>query len=223
MAKSREKAPDAPLTRRQQLFVERLSQDPRRNSAEAAREAGYTCKNPDDYKKVGWALMNLPENAHVQAAYKKLSEERWKKATSVTDEQVMEMLTAQAFASRERIARPGPDGRLECTPFEELWPEERWLVDYYRVITLNDGSGDTVLQPVLVPRQKAVELLAKAKGLFVERIKHEGGLSLEAERESLRQALAELADFGYPGEFTGPEGGCSVDEAPITGQKLDPV
>lgn len=195
----KQRKPDVALTQRQQMFIEHLSQDPRRNLAEAARRAGYNCQKDSAFKKVGWELMNSPRYAKVQAAHQLLMEERRARWTNTTDARILEVLTAMVLVPRHRIARPGPDGRLICTPVEDLWPEEEWLIDYYRQTTLNDGSGETVLQPVLVSRLKALELLAKARGLFVDRVRHEGKISLEDERRSLRAALDELSAHGYPG------------------------
>jgi hypothetical protein len=115
----------------------------------------------------------------------------------------MQMLTAQAFAPRHRVMSRDKNGELNVTPIEDLWPEEEWLIDSYRAIALNDGSGDMVVVPQLVSRQVAVISLAKARGMFLERIKLDVG-SLTAEKESLKSALAELANTELPGQLDQP-------------------
>lgn len=196
--------PNRPLTQRQQRFIEILSQDPRSNQAAAAEKAGYQCKHGTTYKTIGWSLMNQAAYVNVQAAYKKLAEERWAKYTNVTDEKIYHLLTVLAFGDRRRIMTIEND-QVKVTPPEELWPEEEWLIDSYKVLALNDGSGDTIAMPKLVDRATAVQMLCKARGMFIERVQVDASVTVEQARESLKGALAELAAPGIPGPLDQPE------------------
>jgi hypothetical protein len=182
-SRKKSQSPDKELTPLQQSFINHLSQDPRQDLAKAARAAGYAADS------AGWDLMHLPQYAHVQAAYKVLADERFAKFANCTDEDVFRLFTVWAFGDRRKIRRV-MCGELTV---DDLWPEEEWLIDSYRAISRNDGSGDFVYAPEMVSRREAAVILAKMKGMLRERVQLDASIEFEAAQKSLDGKLDMLA------------------------------
>lgn len=183
----------------QRAFIEALAKDPRQNLTAAAKAAGYSAKSAT---KTASDLMNLPQFQHVQIAYQKLVDERFAASTNKTDEDIFRILTAQAFGDRRAIQRV-VDGKMVVTDSDDLFPEQEWMVDHYKVRSLNDGTGDTYLEPVLVSRLEAIKSLAKIRGLMREKVDVEAHVTIAEARESLKGKLAGLAALGYSGQVAG--------------------
>jgi len=198
-SKKRPAKPGKKLLPMQRAFIEALAKDPRQNLTAAAKAAGYS---PKAASKTASDLMNLPQYQHVQIAYQKLVDERFAQFTDKKDEDIFRILTAQAFGDRRGIQKI-VDGKLVVVDSDELFPEQEWLIDHYRQRSLNDGTGDTFLEPVLVNRLDAVKSLAKIRGLMREKVDVEATITITEARESLKSKLAGFAALGYSGQVPG--------------------
>jgi hypothetical protein len=186
--------PGKKMTPAQQAFVRHLAADPKGNQTRAAIEAGYNAKTATEMAS---QLMNLPKYRHVQAAYQALVDARLAKL-NVTEDKIERTLAAIAFGDQRRIQRL-VDGKLVLTDSDELFPEDALMIQGYKEVSLNDGTGETKVIPVFADRTRAAVTLAKIKGMLRERIEAKIDVHIHSAREALKSSLARLATAGGPG------------------------
>lgn len=182
------------LTPAQKAFVRHLAADPRGDQTKAAIAAGYS---PRSATGIASDLMCLPKFRHVQEAYQRLVDARLAKL-DVTEDKIERTLAAIAFGDQRKIQKL-VDGKLVLTDSDDLHPEEALMIQGYREVSLNDGTGETKVVPVFADRARAVTTLAKIKGLLRERIEAKIDVTIHDARQNLKSRLASLAAADSPG------------------------
>nr|WP_321503281.1 terminase small subunit [uncultured Dethiosulfovibrio sp.] len=155
------------LTAKQAAFVEEYLVD--LNATAAATRAGYA---PKSARKVGSNLLTLP---HVQAAIEEALAER-RERVEVTQDQVVAELARIAFGNPQDVMEWGPGG-VRLRPSSELTPDQAAMVAEVSETTSQNGGS---LRLKTHDKVRALELLGKHLGMFVERSKMdvEGGLEV---------------------------------------------
>ncbi len=192
------------LNARQQEFILVLAADPKGNQTLAAEKAGFSKKCA---KSTGHKLMHLPQFAHVQAAYQDLVDKRLAKY-DVTDDRIIQALSIIAFGDRTRIHTTKP---------EDLFPEERILVDGYKTRSLNDGTSKVRVEVIMPDRERAIDKLCKIRGMYRNRHEVKLDVSIAAARqveESILGSLAKLAAASDPAFLAGEPPAGEVSGAP---------
>ena len=149
------------MNAKQQRFAEEYLVD--LNATQAAIRAGYSQKTA--YAQ-GQRLLKHVEVAEFIAA----AQDERSKATGITAEKVMEKLAEIAFADPRKLF--SSDNVVK--PIAELDLETVTCIDGFEVRELAGDMPGTVTKVKLANRLKALELLGKHFGQFVDRVSHEG-------------------------------------------------
>ena len=160
-----------PLTLKQKMFVKEYLID--FNATRAAKAAGYSEKTAHQAGK---------ENIHkptIKAAISAAIEERSKRI-DVTIDRITQELALVAFARMGEFVRIDDSGIVQAIPIEELGVKDSVIrkVKDKRVIrttkgTENSPDGEQILDATfefeLHDKLKALEMLGKYKGMFIEK------------------------------------------------------
>lgn len=171
------------LTAMQQEFVRALAKDARANQTKAAKTAGYSEKKATC---IGSQLMALP---HVQDAYVAEVEKLRPSIKNIDESWLIEKLAAIASAHARDY--------LEISSAEDakdLFPDQSLAIQRFVKKTLNDGSGDFIIEAILCDKMQAIKTIAQMKGLL--RNQHDVKIELttaKAESESFLGRMVELA------------------------------
>ncbi len=154
------------------------------NSAKAARLAGYS-DHRGTSKSTGSRLMQDP------AVIAMVEEERQARAhrLRVSEERIVEAYAAIAFGDFRSVVRYH-DGKVEIIPSDDLTDDEAMLVASVETRTRTDQDGNvTVTTRIkLEDRQRALEALARIKGMFCDRLEVEHGeTGIVEEMAAIRQ------------------------------------
>lgn len=194
--------PGKQLTGQQREFLQALSADPKQDQTKAAIKAGYS---PKTAKGTASKLMNLPCFAHVQAAYKALVDSRMARY-NVTNERIIQELSIIALGDRSRISRK-EDGKVIIADSDELFPDERVMVEGYREKSKNDGTDGTMIEVIQHSKVDALKTLAKIRGMLRERHEVKLDVSISASRQIEQDVLGKLAGLAAArGASPAPEG-----------------
>ena len=166
------------------------------NSAKAARLAGYS-DHRGTSKSTGSRLMQEP------AVIAMVEEERQARAhrLRVSEERIVGAYAAIAFGDFRSVVRYH-SGKVEITPSDDLTDDEAMLVASVETRTRTDKEGNvTVTTRIkLEDRQRALEALARIKGMLCERLEVEYGetgiadeMAQLRERRRLRLAAGNAA------------------------------
>lgn len=183
---ARKKKPAKPwkkLTEQQKVFVAALCADPKFNGKAAATKAGYS-----QPKTSAWELQNLPQYAHVQAAIRHEVNQRLAQFGMDATEW---MSRACAMIKTDRRDLWSWDGeKLEITRTDDLTPEQALLI---RDINRAEMDYGNTTRLKLIDPTPYFLMVAKALGLFRERIEIDASAEFKAAEESLNRKLDQLA------------------------------
>jgi phage terminase small subunit len=147
------------LTAKQRRFTDEYLID--LNATQAVMRAGYAAKNIKTAGEIGKQLLQKPEIKEcVGAAIAKRS-----KRTEVTADHVVQELARIAFVDPRQIFEWGPDG-VVLRPSKELTDDESAIVAEVSETRSETGGS---LKVKRFDKLKALELLGKHLGMFVER------------------------------------------------------
>jgi len=160
---------DRPLLIREEIFVNEYFVD--FNASRAFRAAGYKTDPSKDAHRV----LSRPSVAKAVAARKKKMAE----ANDVSANRVIEELRRVGFLN----ARDLFDAEGNLIPVNKLPEAVAAAIHPTEVVQRNLAAGDGVTDRVhrirVHDKLKALELLGKKLGLFVEKVEHSGGISLQ--------------------------------------------
>lgn len=172
------------LNQRQKLFVREYLADS--NGSRAAIAAGYS---PNSARDIASELLRKP---HVAEAIAK-EQARLVTAADIRAEDVILGLKRIAFADIGDLV----DKHGDPLPLNKLPPDLAKTIASFEVESL---GGNRITQKVKLPdRLKALELLGKRLGLFVDKVQHEAGPSLEELVLKSMKAKQEPAEPPLPG------------------------
>jgi phage terminase small subunit len=164
---------------RRRLFARHMADC--ENAAKAARLAGYS-SHPGTSRSTGSRLMQDP------AVVAMVEEERAARAhrLRVSEERIVEAYAAIAFGDFRSVVRYH-DGKVEITPSDDLTEDEAMLVASVvtRTRTDQDGNVTVTTRIKLNDRQRALEALARIKGVFRDKVEVEAS-GVAAEMAELR-------------------------------------
>lgn len=157
------------MTPKQERFVAEYLVD--LNATQAAIRCGYSEKTAYSQGQ------RLLKHVEVSAAIAGKTEKQLGKV-AVTAERVKERLAALAFSDIRDFYLP--DGNLK--PLHKLTSDQAAAIAGFEIIKKNavagDGKIDTVHKIKIADQLKALEMLGKHFGLFVERVEHSGALEI---------------------------------------------
>jgi phage terminase small subunit len=157
------------VTPKQERFVAEYLIDG--NGTRAYIAAGYS-KNG-----AAQSAERLLRNAEIAAAIAVKTSQQLEKV-GITAERVKERLATIAFADIRDLH--DTDGNLK--PLSALTKEQAAVIAQFEVIKKNAAAGDGVVDTVhkvrLADQMKALEMLGKHFGLFVEKVEHSGAMTL---------------------------------------------
>ena len=148
-----------PLTPKQQRFVEEYLVD--LNATAAAARAGYKEAN-----KQGPRLL---VNVGVAAAVQKAKDARSNR-TEITADRVLKELGRIAFLDPRKVMKWGPDGVTFLDSDGLTDDEARCVAEASETVTESGGS----IKVKLLDKLRALELIGKHLGMWVERHEHGG-------------------------------------------------
>lgn len=158
------------MTPKQERFVAEYLID--LNATRAAIAAGYSKKTAHSQGP------RLLEDVGVAAAVAKRTQAQLGKA-NITAERVKERLATIAFADIRDLH--DQDGNLK--PLHALTADQAAAISQFEVIKKNAEAGDGVIDRVhkvrLADQMKALEMLGKHFGLFIEKVEHSGALEIK--------------------------------------------
>lgn len=162
----------AKLNARQKRFVEEYLVD--LNASAAARRAGYSLKTAD---VSGHENLKKPEIAEAIAlAQKKRSEK-----TRITAERVLEELARIGFSDPRKLF----DAQGTLKPIAEWEEDSARAIASIETLEVFEGSGDSrtivghTKKVKLWDKVSALEKIARHLGMFIDRVKLEGGVQVE--------------------------------------------
>ena len=168
------------MNARQKRFVEEYLID--LNATQAAIRAGYSVKTA--YSAGQRQLKKVEVKNAVDAAL-----EKRRKANEVTAEKVIKELARIAFADPRKIFSWGPSG-VTLLPSEDLTDDEAAAVaEVSQTITESGGS----IKAKLHDKGKALELLGRHLGMFVDKSKVEVEAKINVFDDETRARLLEMA------------------------------
>lgn len=154
------------LTDKQERFVQEYLVD--LNATQAAIRAGYS---EHTARSQGQRLLTKVDiQAAIQARQAELREK-----TEITQERVLDELSAIAFAVGTDYSIINEDGEVEYTPTAELTERQRKAVAIAQT-----GRNGTEIK--MHDKVRALELLGKHLGIFTERVEHEGEIKVTLDR-----------------------------------------
>lgn len=154
------------LTDRQEVFCQEYIKD--FNGTQAAIRAGYKMKSANEIASENLAKPNIA--ARVKALIKETSQ----KNESMLDRIKAELIRI-AFANKKSVARWNQSG-VTFKDSDELTDDEAAsIAEVSETVTDNGGT----LKIKQHDKVKALELLAKMEGGFIQEVKHTGSISLE--------------------------------------------
>lgn len=141
------------------------------NGKQAAIRAGY---KPSNAESTASTLLRDP---NVSKAVAKKTQSQLTNV-GVTAERVKARLATIAFSDIRDLH--DVDGNLK--PLHTLTADQAAVISQFEVIKKNAEAGDGVIDRVhkirLADQLKALEMLGKHFGLFVERVEHSGGIEI---------------------------------------------
>jgi phage terminase small subunit len=142
------------------------------NATQAAIRCGYSAKTAASQGE------RLLRNADIAAAVAKQTQAQLGKA-NITAERVKERLATIAFAD----IRDLHDDQGNLKPLHTLTADQAAAISQFEVIKKNAEAGDGVIDRVhkvrLADQMKALEMLGKHFGLFIEKVEHSGALEIK--------------------------------------------
>lgn len=153
------------LTAKQERFCREYLVD--MNATQAAVRAGYSEKTAHS---CGPRLM---DNAGVIKKIRVLTDER-ARSLEITAERVLKELARVAFADPGDIVKVDERGRVKVTPTEQLTEDQR------RAIQSVSQTADGV-KIKMGDKLRALELVGKHIGLFIDRVEVHGNVRTETE------------------------------------------
>lgn len=141
------------------------------NATQAAIRAGYSERSAASQAE---ALLRNPEiaDAVAEKTQKQLDK------IEITAERVKARLGALAFSD----IRGFYDDAGNLKPLKDLTEEQAAAIAGFEVIKKNAAAGDGVIDTVhkikIADQLKALEMLGKHFGLFVEKVEHTGGITI---------------------------------------------
>ena len=150
------------LTRKQELFIKEYLVD--LNATAAAKRAKYSLKTAE---AIGAENLKKPMIlGRIQEAFQKRSER-----TEVTQDMVIAELSKIAFGDQREIARWDQEGNVRITPSSDISDDAAASISEIRQSVTSVGISFKVKK---YDKTKALELLGKHLGMFVERHEHAG-------------------------------------------------
>lgn len=146
-------------------------------------------------RKFGNAIHRRP---HVQDAIKRYQEEQWKRA-EMSPEEVVARLSEHGRVDITDYVTWEKDGTQTFTPTNELTPEQRAAIKQFTIKerVMIDREGIEVTERTidfkLNDPQRAMELVGKKHGLWVDKVEHDYKPP-DAARTQLGNFLARLAE-----------------------------
>ena len=156
--------PTRPLTPKQSRFVSEYLVD--LNATRAAIRAGYSARRAAEQ---GSENLAKPQIAEAIAVQQKAREAR----TGVTADRVIRELARIAFGNMRAVMRWGADG-VSLRESSELTDDEAALVSEVAETVSAAGGG---LKLKTHDKVKALELLGKHLGMFVDKVEHSGAIA----------------------------------------------
>jgi phage terminase small subunit len=145
------------LTPKQKRFVDEYLVD--LNASQSAIRAGFS---PRTARFIGYRLLTMPQiKEAIGVAQQDLS-----RRTEVTQERVIAELATIAFSNIGDIVSWGPDG-VSVKSADELSPE---VMASVADVSKSGGKEGGMVRVKLYDKLKALELLGKHLGLFVEKV-----------------------------------------------------
>jgi phage terminase small subunit len=174
------------------LFARRMADC--ENAAKAARLAGYSYY-PGTSRATGSRLMQDPAVVAMVEVERRERAQRLR----VSEGQLVEAYTAIAFGDFRSVVRYH-NGKVEITPSDDLTEDEVLLIASIETHTRTDKAGNVTVTTTikLQDRQRALEALARIKGVFRDRVEVEyanrGVADEMAELRQRRRALLAASD-----------------------------
>lgn len=156
--------PTRPLTPKQARFVSEYLVD--LNATQAAIRAGYSARTAAEQ---GFENLTKPQIADAIAVHQKAREAR----TGVTADRVISELARIAFGNQRAVMTWGADG-VSLRESTELTDDEAALVSEVAETVSAAGNG---LKLKTHDKVKALELLGKHLGMFVDKVEHSGSIA----------------------------------------------
>ena len=169
------------MTPKQSLFVQEYLID--LNATRAAIAAGYSKKTA---KQIGQENLTKPD---VKKAIDDAISERGKR-TEITQDRVLKELARIAFADPRSIAEWG-DGKMTLKDSASLSDDDAVAVSEVSQ-TITDGKAN--IKAKMYDKQKALELLGRHLGMFVEKKQIELDATVNLFDPAIRAELLALAD-----------------------------
>ena len=169
--------PTRPLTPKQARFVSEYLVD--LNATQAAIRAGYSARTAAD---IGRQLLGKTPVAEAIAARQKAREVR----TGVTADRVVAELARIAFGTTRAVMTWGADG-VALRESDTLSEDESAIVAEVSETVTQAGSS---LKLKTHDKVKALELLGKHMGMFVDKVEHSGSIGGLAERMAAARTRA---------------------------------
>lgn len=165
----------AALTPKQELFVSEYLVD--LNATQAAIRAGYTKRS------ARVQASRLLTNAAIQASIASAFANRIERL-ELTQDSVVKQLMAIAFSDIRDVVSWGDAGEIEMVPSDELTRDAAAALREVRSTTstviFHDGQERSTVYKAVKQHDKmrALELLGKHLGMFVDRVEHSGNVGL---------------------------------------------
>lgn len=156
--------PTRPLTPKQARFVSEYLVD--LNATQAAIRAGYSARTADD---IGRQLLGKTPVAEAVAAQQKAREVR----TGVTADRVVAELARVAFGNSRAVMRWSAGG-VTLRESSELTDDEAALVSE---VSETVSQAGTAVKLKTHDKVRALELLGKHLGMFVDKVEHSGAIA----------------------------------------------